>query len=286
MPKILISLISDQTIPNVQLIKEFDFIDNYLFISTNGMEKKGSRQWIIKSANLQSEKILPAIIVNEHDFEDIEKKLSEFNFSDTDELFVNITGGTKIMSIVALDFFKELGAKIFYVTANKNEYIKVFPKSKVKNSAFKSEITVKEYLEAYGFEIVNQGKITQNDEVTNSVYQYFSQFFDPENKIVSPHNLVFPELQKYRGIKNDKQVEINKISGLLNLLTDLKFQTQTNGFVNKDEIIYLSGGWFEEFIYNKIKTEFGLDEKFIAIGLNVKKKDVPNEFDVVFILKK
>jgi hypothetical protein len=280
MAKILVSLVSDQTIPNVLLIKEFGEVDKYLFISTAGMEKKGSRHWTVKSANIPTEKILPTIIVNEFDFEDIEKKFSDFDFSDNDEILLNITGGTKIMSIVALDFFKELGAKIFYVTTNKNECIKVFPKSKQKTFTLKSQVSVKEYIEAYGFEIKKQGKITQKAEVTQKVFEYFVPFFEPETTLLSPHIQVFEELQKFRS---KKEISVETVNGLGGLLQDLRFETSKTGFVSKDEIVYLSGGWFEEYIYHRIKTEFALNEDFISIGLNVSKREVPNELDVVFL---
>ncbi len=35
MAKVLISLVSDQTIPNLLLIKELSFIDRYILISTD-----------------------------------------------------------------------------------------------------------------------------------------------------------------------------------------------------------------------------------------------------------
>ena len=47
MKTILVSLISDQTIPNVQFIKE-KIVDEYLFISSEAMEKKGILNWILK----------------------------------------------------------------------------------------------------------------------------------------------------------------------------------------------------------------------------------------------
>jgi len=279
MSKILVSLISDQTLPNVQLIAEFGFIEQYWFVSTHAMERKGVREWIIRSCAIPAQKLNPAIIVNEHDFEEIEQRLSEMPFTDTDQLYVNITGGTKIMSIVALNFFKELGAQIFYITATKNEYIKVFPRAKQKNSAFVHKVSVAEYMQAYGFDIQNSGKPEQPVEVTEHVFSYFAPFFQPDTALVSPHNEVFPALQDCR---KRKETSVQNVPGLAALLSDLNFATQKPGFVNKDEAVYLSGGWFEEYIYNRIQKELALDEGYIAMGMNVFKKGVPNEFDVVF----
>jgi len=71
MTKILVSLVSDQTIPNMELIKEFyNEIDEYIFISTKQM--KSQLQWIVKASNLLNYK---EIEVNAFDMNDIESKL-------------------------------------------------------------------------------------------------------------------------------------------------------------------------------------------------------------------
>jgi len=282
--KILVSLVGEQTIRNIQLIKEFDFVDSFFFISTEGMEKKGTREWIIKSAQLLDDKVQLPILVTEHDFNDIAEKLSGIKFADSDDIFVNISDGTKIMSIVAFDFFKELGAKIFYVTGKNSEYIKIFPKSNQKNLIFNYRLSVKEYLEAYGFSITKTGSVSQSFSVIESIFNYFAPFFEPDTSLVSPHNFVFSELQKYRGISSSKLISIDKIAGLKNLLADLNFTPKYIDSLTKDEIILLSGGWFEEYIHYKIQKEFNLPKNHIGIGVFVEKQGVPNEFDVVFTL--
>lgn len=145
---LLVSLVSDQTIPNVQLIKEFrEDVTDYLFITTDGMEKKGARCWIENACNIKGE----IIEVNEYSFADINEKLRSFDFDRFDKVVVNLTGGTKVMTIVAEDFFKNVGAEIFYVTGKNNEYIKVFPKKAKSVFTFEKKLTVSDYLTAYGF---------------------------------------------------------------------------------------------------------------------------------------
>ncbi len=282
--KILISLISEQTISNVLFIKEFNFVDSFLFVSTQKMEKKGVCKWIIQSAQIPEPKLEKVIFVNEHDFNDINQKLSEIEFADSDEIYVNISEGSKMMSIVALDFFKELGAKIFYVAQESNHYIKVFPKTRQKVFPFSCQLSINEYFEAFGFNVTKKGSVTQTFEVIKSIFDYFAPFFEPQTSLISPHNFVFAELQKHRSISSSKLVSINKIAGLHKLLSDLNFTTKHSHSLTKDEIILLSGGWFEEYIHHKIQQEFNLPKSQIGIGVFVEKQGVPNEFDVVFAL--
>ena len=47
--KVLISIVSDQTIPNVLFIKDFKEMDEYVFLSTEKMEQQKKTEKIIKS---------------------------------------------------------------------------------------------------------------------------------------------------------------------------------------------------------------------------------------------
>jgi len=65
---------------------------------------------------------------------------------------------------------------------------------------------------------------------------------------------------------------------------------QTIGFIpleprklNKYETKYLSGDWFEEYIYYRIKSELSLDDTEIGTGYNLIKQGTPNEIDVLFV---
>ena len=60
------------------------------------MEWKKGRDWI-KAARIESSNEL--IIVNEFSYEDIQRKLNEYNFQQFDKIIVNLTGGTKVMTI-------------------------------------------------------------------------------------------------------------------------------------------------------------------------------------------
>jgi len=281
MSKILISLLSEETINNVLLIKELKEIDSYIYILTEKLQTKNVENWIIKASQISQNKTIQNIIVNENDFCEIEQKLNLLEFNDSDELFVNITAGNKITTLVVYEFFKNLGAKIYYVDVEKNQQIKIFPKSKNKIYDLKTELNVREYLLSCGFETKNAGQTSQTYEVSQKTFDFFSPFFEP-GKEKSPFADIITELQAFRS---KKQMKISEISGLQEMLNLMKFTNVKTEELNKDEIIYLTGGWFEEYVYNKIKQELNLSDEFITTGLNVEKNGVPNEFDVVFAYK-
>lgn len=272
--KVLISLVSDQTIPNVQLIKEFyNQIDRFLFISTTGMEEAGNRNWIIQSSNIPEEKLLEPIIVNHHSFEDIEEKLKAYGLSDDDEYIVNITGGTKVMSISVFEFFKDLKSEIFYLTGFNNEYIKVFPGKRKQSLTLTEFISLEVYLFSYGFEIRNKGELLKSEDFTNNFFDYFN------NDITQSELETLDSLRSFRN----KNLKISDLEGLSGFISKTNFQPKNQEKLSKYESRYLSGDWFEEYVFNKVKSGLELEENKIGIGYNLIKKGVENEFDVLFV---
>ena len=71
--KILISIVSDQTIPNILFIREVKEVDRYIFISTKKMEGKNKTKHIIDAAGISTENI-DIVDVIEDSISDIENK--------------------------------------------------------------------------------------------------------------------------------------------------------------------------------------------------------------------
>ncbi|NKQ38295.1 MAG: DUF1887 family protein, partial [Methanosarcinales archaeon] len=159
MCNIIVSLISDQTIPNVLFIKEMETkkkdIKLYLFISTNKMEQKGKANSIIQASNIDKSKT-KVIEVIEDSIEDITTKLTNFaqeNLNSGDNYIINLTGGTKIMSIGVYNFFKDKNRNsIYYLPIGKNTYKQIFPSLQNGVYDLNFRISIEEYLTSYGFE--------------------------------------------------------------------------------------------------------------------------------------
>lgn len=278
---LLVSLVSDQTIPNVQLINELkDTIDNYLFISTRGMELKGVRNWIIEACELEPEKLLPHIEVNQFSFDDIEQKLDQIDFDDYFKVIVNLTGGTKVMTLASFDYFKEIGADIFYLTGSDDELIKLAPGRKKKSEKLDSKVDVVQYLKAYGFTIKETTPSSITTDYTEILFSYFV------NGAFLPYKEVLNSLRKHRK----KGVKFSKIDQLENFLSAIEFPISVPGELTELETKYLTGEWFEENIAYKIQKELELSNNEIKTGLVISKRNkngemVPNEMDVVFTWK-
>lgn len=268
---LLVSLISDQTIPNVQLIKQLkDQVTDYFFVTTNGMENKGTRSWIENACQISGEKI----IVNEFSFSDIEAKLSGHDFDKYDKIIVNLTGGTKIMTLVAYDFFKNRGADIYYVTGQNNEYIRLFPVKKDNTSAFSNPVTLEEYLTAYGFTINRSPLSGISFEQTEMIFKKFCEI----------DIMDYVDAVRYVNARRGKTIVGDNYGRVEGLLQAIGYESMDAGCLSKVETKYLSGDWFEEYIGLRLKTELELSDNDIFISTELEKAQsqrVKNDAEVL-----
>ena len=283
MKTILVSLISDQLYPNLVFIKDNRMVDNYLAITTTAMEQTGKYAWLKSAAGIEASNWLDPILLDDpYNLTRILEQLQIAPQCKNDHLYiVNITGGTKPMSLAAYEFFKELPSHIFYVPINKNFYWKIFPKvnDKIVNITYK--LSLSEYLTAYGFKIweSNFNTLVGDPSSTNVFYEIFFALSDDN----------FQVLNKLRQRLKSEQISIEDISGLADLLKKVQFRESSLGKLNRNEIRYVSGGWFEEWIYSYLKDFLNLDDCFIGNNITISRKnrdgiDINNQFDILFIL--
>jgi len=276
MEKILVSLVSEQTIPNIEFIREMALeVDYFLFISTKKMEKNGQRKWILKTTKIQDSKILETIVVEEFSFEDIEEKLIN---TVKEEYFyiVNLTGGTKIMSLAVYDYFRTMNSEIYYLPGNKNK-IKIHPGRKKISTDLNSTIDLEDYLSAYGFDIIKKGSPLKSFEASKALLYYFLK----ENDTKNTGNDFFTLLRQ--GRKNGLR-EVNKYESLTSFLDVINFRMDNDNTLSKYECKYLSGEWMEEYLYLLIKNELYFENKLIGLGTEIRGADgSSNEFDVLIM---
>ena len=291
---ILISLISDQTLPNIQLIKEVKVINkgcDYLMITTESMEKKGIVNHIVDATGIDN---VNRTIVSHDSYIDIKEAISQYDFSDYDKIIVNITGGTKMMELAVFDWFKENDkAEIYYIPGNNKalEYYQLRPTNQ--KHKFTQSISLKEYLTGYGFRIQETESSGISKEQTKIIFEkYCDGVFDSHKE-----DLILLRNFRNRNISNENY---NKLH---NFLIDIDYTPKEEGKLNSSEINYLTGEWFEEYIGSIVKSDLNLSDNEILVGAKIysnsetkelnsikslidiepKQNQVENEIDVMFI---
>lgn len=245
METILVSIISDQTIPNLLIIKELSGkYHSQVFISTKKMEELGKSTWIEKAAGIGAGSI-PRIVVDENKWNDIQEKLTNFDWPESSEYIVNLTGGTKIMTLAIYKYFATPGNQIIYVPIGKNFIEELYPQKDKSVKPIATRLIVQQYLTAHGVRFSKK-------ESTQKSYQ---------------------ELKTIFKLFKNKGYDIKSIN-----------EGYPPGWKN-----YFTGGWFEEYLYFRIKNELDLLDGFILMGVELMHFDEEKtggndqELDIVFV---
>ncbi len=277
MAKILVSLVSDQTIPTILLARELKDVDFHIFVSTDLMEKRDKTKHLVNALGLKANQF-KMITVIEDSLTDVKNKLEkEVNFYDS-KFCINLTGGTKLMSIGLFNFFSNRDSDIYYIPGGKNVYMQIYPESEQKSIDLNYRTNLFEYLTAYGISIAEKNYQKKNKLLKDK--QYTKEIF--EKYISEQIDLGFlDELRKIRG--SIKKLAIADFEGLQEFFSSINFVTSESGTINKTEIDYLTGGWFEEYTYTLITEQLNLQPDMIGINISISNQNVNNEFDVMYM---
>lgn len=250
MNTILVSVISDQTIPNLLVIKDIeDWYSGQLFITTVKMESEGKSSWIEEAAGLEPNSI-HRIVVDENNWDDIKSKLNEVSWAENTKFVVNLTGGTKVMTLAIYEHFATPGNQIIYSPIGKNRIEELYPLKRITKTEINYRLSLSEYLIAYGLYFTSKDEAFYPPDFTGKFFDSFknNRFnFYKMPLIIDAHSLA--------DVK-DKQ--------------------------------YYSGTWFEEFAAQLLSSGLNLNNNQIA--MNVKLFRNPdgiqhdNEFDIMFVL--
>lgn len=297
MKKILVSLISEQTVPNILVIHHFK-PDELFFITSEEMEKKGKTASILATLSLLDQdyrQIVYTVNVHEDDFFDCRRKIDEWVQGHGEaEFIVNLTCGTKIMSLSTFEYFREYGSRMLYVPIPKNEFAVLFPK-KLSNIPINItlRLSVIQYLTAYGLTIRNGNKLNGNNskafsrrELSEWIVEHYPEVKSLLSWFASDEG---GNLRRFRDERKGYYLEgtfsgPNEEERILLEKTGFDFDgRKVAKKLERPEIQYLTGGWLEEFCFNEISKYKGKGVDDVVIGPDILNRlGRNNEFDVMF----
>ncbi len=211
------------------------------------------------------------------------------------EYCVNLAGGTRYMALSVQHVFSNYHATFYYIQTRENLIVKtIFDNSIYDNDdvilPIRYKMSLAEYFEVYGLthDLDTPKALVSDIPQVQHAFNLFTK------QLLNSNDYKVMEVlrEKYRGWKfinikevettvNDRMVPIPNLSKFLNYI---KFEPAEKGILNTAELDYLTGGWFEEYVYHLIKTVLQPDE--IAIGVHIDgitEIKHNNELDVCFI---
>lgn len=291
--EIVVSIISEHNIPNISLIRNM-FVDTYLDILTKKSKESFYDSYINAVTDNKQSYItskFDSIIVDESDPENIIDVLSTKSdlFDEAKTIYVNVTGGTKLLSLYTYIFFKEryaLKSKFYYmnITSSSNIFIDLDLKN---NIEMKTVLTLEQYLRSYNYEISKESKAQFSFEVADIIIREYTgtQYLvvrsalnnlleilnriKSKNKVSKFHNSfdvreVIDDIEmnygnkvKYskivKNIVNNKENMCEFLDNIANRVNHSNFRNSKN--MNIKTLKYVISVFLEEYIYNIIKRE-------------------------------
>ena len=295
MKNCLVSLVSDQVTPNILVISHFR-PEYLLFISTGAMEKKDKTQAIIETLRMRRldyEGCWDKIIVAEDSILDLQAKVTQWieKLPEDYRFIVNLTCGTKMMSLAAYDLFTDYESFMLYVPIPKNEYIVPFPKRRsVVPVELEDRLSVAEYLTAYGFRLQNAHELKNHKQyaeerrpITEFLYLHYREVH-PLLKFLYGRLRVVKEKEFKRGYDFsapfEKRDEIQE-----KVIKDLGFErhgAEIRKKITERDWQYLRGGWLEERLYLAVSRILPPPADVQLALVCRDREGAINEFDIIF----
>lgn len=299
--KTLVCLLSDQHVPNTLAVQAL-WPNRIILVVTQRMRKNRQEHFFqeaLKSLNIP---LVPELVELpegiDNSFSALKKlfqdKITPRN--EQDQLLLNLTGGTKPMSIALYEAFREFpGTEFYYMDLRKNEVIQNFLTGE--EICVSRPISMKAFLAGYGYEIKkDMGKVNGAETFARKHWKLtqllaklaaeknFSLWRDAKKAAEFLNNWGKPTKKKplpdglLQPFNEELAYEIANMFGL-----SVNSSNQLRGELDSYAVAYLSGGWLEEFVWHILseqKAKLGMAD--VHLGMVVGKEDT-NEWDVSFI---
>lgn len=294
--KVIVNISSAQTVPNYLFIREMATSGDILwFISSQ--EYSNRVDWIVntlkQSSPDQTYTTVQTVFANKDDetsWKSMQEQVS-IKIDPSKEYVVNLTGGTKYMEFAIHDVMAKLpNVRFYYIHHPFNYILTVDKESKV--LPIKYRVNIREYFLLYNRKAENYGiKPHLPAQYTDKYIEHYAHFTEEDWNII---DLIrtgkdrYDRKAGYRGKSIDlstiedtpgeNEIRCPAIPGLNAFLERHDFPVKDNKLSRSDNV-YLTGGWFEEYVYNFISRK--IKPRDITLGLKIDTQD-GNDLDVVF----
>lgn len=313
MKKTLVNIVSEANPASAYLfVKEmYEEGDELLFIAAKDTED--AMEALIQVLAVPDHVVHRIVLYKDRDafiYERICRQLRE-NLKQDSNYHVNLAGGTRYLALAVRQAFEKYHPKFFYTNVEHNVIIGTIYDDSIDDNddyvlPIRYRMTIGEYLALHRL----SHDITPTDrhqarfprEFANRIFDLVSM-----HRLSSEESNVFEKLREgYRngksrqtrrtlpGLRQRQRIAIDEICApqnpewvpipnLKEFLRHIGFVPQNSGFMSREELEYITGGWFEEFIFYWVQSAVNPDD--VATGVHITRNVAghDNELDVVFV---
>ena len=268
--------------------------DELLCIST--AEDANSIDLLIQQLEID-ETLVKRIIINRYQdnllYERICRTIKS-NLEPEKQYYLNLAGGNRYMTLSVQHVFEEFNTLFFYTQTRENQIVKTIFDNSIYDDddevfPVKHRMNLKEYFSLYGLQsdVDEPRKQVKETAFSQHLFTMFSQGLLGQGDYKAMETL----RNKYRNwkfiiiseVEHPTKDYMTAIPNLSKFLEFIGFVPERPGSLQSYEMEYLTGGWFEEYVYALIKDVLQPDD--IAMGVHISNGIIKhnNELDVCFM---
>lgn len=236
-------------------------------------------------------KVETVALADEHSYAVIEQTLLDVAAANEGhEILLNLTGGTKLMALVAQSVASEAGWRSFYVDLDTDMVTWIDRKNPPLQLS--EQLRLRHYLRAYGFELIDPPARPQMNSGQRILTQTLVSQIGSLEAHVAQLNWLAQQAEDQGRLAiamNEAQQASRGLETLLRHFADVAvLQVRGNEIVFQSEHArgFAKGGWLENYVYDcvcKATGPLGIRDK--AINLKVRGQGVVNELDIALLAR-
>ena len=217
--------------------------------------------------------------LNAYDYLSFKKVVSDLLEKTNGDVWLNVTGGTKLMALAAYEAFAEKEKTIIYCDTVHQNVIYLFPQNKIEK--INATITIKDYLLSYGYKIVE----TRDINHIKKFYDLFN-YIDSNNlmhSFVKFNNIIREKfnLSQPRYTINSPDRKFRFIKDLSDFFIEYGYPIPNSKRIKLSSNEYQHGKWLEFYAFYIYEQKLNLNP---LSGVKIVNYDgIENEIDLVFL---
>ena len=270
-----VCLVSDQALPNFIPVLAKDFRpQRVILLATDKMKQKAAVLAEVMKRRCQVKTDI-VDLHDEYDMRGVDEKIFDLLLGiDKEKVALNVTGGTKLMSIAAYTRFHAEGYPVFYFTAKDNRVLLLDDGSDGREFVLQPEkMKIEDYLELHGYP-VRRGYALERRLQYPHLNGLRQELVSREGSLAEELTALNYEISQ--ADKNSLTVNTPKAKNpqnldyLLQLLEDaglLKHEGNKLRFSDDAAKKYVGGGWFEDYVFETVKNIDGVQDAALNVQI-------------------
>lgn len=231
---------------------------------------------------------------DEQDFRRTENELIDLaSRVDGEDVALNITGGTKLMSVAAQSVAQASGWGMFYVDADSDRVIWLGQDDRPPQP-LQQQLRLRHYLRSYGFELAEKPNRAQASTAQQKLTQTLVQQVDSLESSISVLNALAQDAENRRSLRvqlNEWQRDSRSLDVLLRHFEEaqaLELQRDAIVFASEAARDFVKGGWLELHAIqalHQVSGPLGVRDKAVGLEVVHETSRTRNELDIAFMAR-